>query len=151
MAHHDVLAALHYPIDRAPQPVKVDRFCEMLNEAGLVASADVFFHSVAGERDSADGELGEQLSHEVVSGAVGKAKVADQQIQSLGLRDLKWLRPVYADDTIMYESEVIETRVSESRPNLGLVTVRSTGVNQRGEPVLSFISTTFLERRPVSK
>jgi len=70
---------------------------------------------------------------------------------ALGLRDLKWLRPVYADDTIMYESEVIETRVSESRPNLGLVTVRSTGVNQRGEPVLSFISTTFLDRRPVSK
>ncbi|MFY9685632.1 MAG: MaoC family dehydratase [Pseudolabrys sp.] len=69
---------------------------------------------------------------------------------ALGLRDLKWLRPVYVNDTIAYESEVIETRASESRPNLGLVTVRSTGVNQRGEPVLSFISTTFVERRPVN-
>ena len=70
---------------------------------------------------------------------------------ALGLRDLKWLRPVYVNDTIAYESEVIETRASESRPNLGLVTVRSTGVNQRGELVISFISTTFVERRPVNK
>jgi acyl dehydratase len=67
---------------------------------------------------------------------------------ALGLRDLKWLKPVYADDTIDYESEIIETRVSESRRNLGLLTIRSTGVNQRGEPVISFISTTFVERRP---
>jgi acyl dehydratase len=70
---------------------------------------------------------------------------------ALGLRDLKWLKPVYVDDTVTYESEVIDTRVSESRPNLGLLTVRSTGVNQRGELVISFISTTFVERRPVKK
>ena len=69
---------------------------------------------------------------------------------ALGLRDLKWLKPVYVDDTITYESEVIETRLSESRPNLGLLTVRSTGVNQRGELVISFVSTTFVERRPVN-
>ena len=49
---------------------------------------------------------------------------------ALGLRDLKWLKPVYVDDTITYESEVIEARFSESRPNLGLLTVRSTGLNQ---------------------
>jgi acyl dehydratase len=69
---------------------------------------------------------------------------------ALGLRDLKWLKPVYVDDTITYESEVIETRLSESRPNLGLLTVRSTGVNQRGELVISFVSTTFVARRPVN-
>lgn len=70
---------------------------------------------------------------------------------ALGMRDLKWFKPVYVDDTIDYESEVIETRVSESRPGLGLLTIRSTGVNQRGEAVISFISTTFVERRPVKK
>jgi acyl dehydratase len=70
---------------------------------------------------------------------------------ALGLRDLKWHKPVYVDDTIDYESEIIETRTSESRPNLGLITIRSTGVNQRGEPVISFISTTFVERRPVKE
>jgi len=70
---------------------------------------------------------------------------------ALGLRELKWLKPVYVDDTIDYESEIIETRESESRRNLGLLTIRSTGINQRGEPVISFISTTFVERRPVKE
>ncbi len=66
---------------------------------------------------------------------------------ALGFRDLKWLRPVYVGDTVAYKSEVIETRLSESRSHAGLMTFRSTGVNQKGEPVISLISTTFVERR----
>jgi acyl dehydratase len=66
---------------------------------------------------------------------------------ALGFRELKWLKPVYVGDTIEYKSEVIEMRLSDSRPLAGLMTFRSTGVNQRGEPVLSLISTTFVERR----
>jgi acyl dehydratase len=69
---------------------------------------------------------------------------------ALGFRELKWLKPVYVEDTIDYSTEVIEMRASESRPGLGLLTLRSTGVNQHGEAVLSFISTTFVERRPVT-
>jgi len=65
-----------------------------------------------------------------------------------GFRALKWLKPVYADDTISFNSEVIETRVSNSRPGQRLMTIRGTGTNQNGEPVLSFESTTFVERRP---
>jgi len=68
---------------------------------------------------------------------------------ALGLRELKWLKPVFAEDSIDYASEVIEARVSASKPGLGLISIRSTGVNQRGEPVISFVSTTFVERRPV--
>ncbi len=67
---------------------------------------------------------------------------------ALGFRDLKWLKPVYVGDTITYKTEVIETRVSNSRPGSGLMTIRSTGTNQNGEPVISFVSTTFVERRP---
>ena len=67
---------------------------------------------------------------------------------ALGVRELKWLKPVYIGDTIDYASEVTETRVSESRPGFGLMTIRSTGINQHGEPVISFLSTTFVERRP---
>jgi acyl dehydratase len=66
---------------------------------------------------------------------------------ALGFRDLKWLKPVYVGDTIDYRSEVIETRASNSRTDVGLMTIRASGVNQSGEPVLSFISTTFVERR----
>jgi len=67
---------------------------------------------------------------------------------ALGFRELKWLKPVYVGDTIDYSSEVVETRVSNSRPGFGLMTIRSTGINQNGEPVISFVSTTFVARRP---
>ncbi len=67
---------------------------------------------------------------------------------AVGFRDLKWLKPVYVGDTIEYRSEVIETRLSNSRPDVGLMTIRASGVNQNGEPVLSFISTAFVQRRP---
>lgn len=66
---------------------------------------------------------------------------------ALGFRELKWLKPVYVGDTIEYRSEVIETRRSNSRPGFGLMTIRASGVNQNGEPVISFISTTLVERR----
>jgi acyl dehydratase len=67
---------------------------------------------------------------------------------ALGIRDLKWTKPVFAGDSIAYASEVIETRVSKSRPNAGLLTIRSTGVNQNGDMVISFVSITFVQRRP---
>jgi acyl dehydratase len=66
---------------------------------------------------------------------------------ALGMRDLKWLKPVYVGDTIEYRIEVTETRVCNSRPNFGLMTILTTGTNQKGEPVISFLSTTFVERR----
>jgi acyl dehydratase len=66
---------------------------------------------------------------------------------ALGFRELKWLKPVYVGDTVEYQSEVIETRESNSRPGFGLMTIRASGVNQKGEPVISFVSTTFVERR----
>jgi acyl dehydratase len=66
---------------------------------------------------------------------------------ALGFRELRWLKPVYVDDTIAYTSGVVELRPSGSRPAQGLMTVRSTGVNQRGELVFSLLSTTFIECR----
>lgn len=66
---------------------------------------------------------------------------------SPGFRELKWLKPVYAGDTVGYSTEIIEKRASNSRPGWGLMTIRNTGVNQKGEPVISFISVAFVERR----
>ena len=66
---------------------------------------------------------------------------------SPGFRDLKWLKPVYVGDTIAYATEIVEMRASKSRPGWGLISLRNTGSNQRGEPVISFVSTTFVQRR----
>lgn len=68
---------------------------------------------------------------------------------ALGFRELKWLKPVFVGDTIDYASEVIETRASQSCPGVGLLSILSTGVNQHGELVITFVSTTFVERRPM--
>lgn len=67
---------------------------------------------------------------------------------ALGFRELKWMKPVYVGDTIDYKTEVVELRLSNSRPGFGLMTILSTGVNQDGVPVISFASITFVERRP---
>ena len=66
---------------------------------------------------------------------------------SPGFRELKWLKPVYVGDVITYASEVIETRASSSRPGWGLMSLRNTAINQNGDPVMSFTSVTFVERR----
>jgi len=68
---------------------------------------------------------------------------------SPGFRELKWLKPVYVGDTITYATEIVETRASNSRPGWGLMSFRNTGVNQNNEPVISFISVAFVERRKV--
>jgi acyl dehydratase len=69
---------------------------------------------------------------------------------SPGFRDLKWLKPVYAGDTITYASEVVETREAQSRPDKGLVSALNTGTNQAGELVFSFVSSVFVDRRPTT-
>jgi acyl dehydratase len=66
---------------------------------------------------------------------------------SPGFRDLQWLSPVYVGDTVSYGSEVLEVRPLNSRPGWGIVFVRNTGVNQRGEAVLTFVSSVFVECR----
>jgi acyl dehydratase len=68
-----------------------------------------------------------------------------------GFKNLKWLKPVYVDDTIICASEVIETRTSASRPRWGLIFSRGSAVNQHGEMVYSFESTAFIERRPAKQ
>ena len=69
---------------------------------------------------------------------------------SPGFRDLRWLKPVLAGDTLTYRSEVTGLRESGSRPGWGLMELTNTGTNQRGEVAYSFVGTVFLPRRPIS-
>lgn len=66
---------------------------------------------------------------------------------SPGFTDLKWLKPVYAGDTISFVSEVTEKRPTESRPGWGVVRTRFSGRNQNGVPVYQFDGVVFIERR----
>jgi acyl dehydratase len=66
---------------------------------------------------------------------------------SPGFRELRWIKPVLANDTIHFASEVETKRSSEKRPEWGILQARNTGINQRGELVFSFLATAFVPRR----
>jgi acyl dehydratase len=66
---------------------------------------------------------------------------------SPGFRDLRWLRPVLAGDTVSFAGVVETVRTSASRPQWGIVEIRNTGTNQRGEAVFEFLGTAFVPRR----
>jgi acyl dehydratase len=65
-----------------------------------------------------------------------------------GLEELRWPRPVRPGDELRVETEVLEVRESKSRPEQGLVRIRTTTLNQRGEAVQVFVSTLVVARRP---
>ena len=67
---------------------------------------------------------------------------------SPGVESLRWLKPVRAGDTLSYRRVVLETRASNSRPDMGLVKSRTEAVNQNGETVLSFEAWGMFGRRP---
>ena len=66
---------------------------------------------------------------------------------SPGFRDLRWIKPVLAGDTIAFASEIESMRTSEKRPEWGILQARNTGTNQRGELVFSLLATAFVPRR----
>ena len=57
---------------------------------------------------------------------------------NLGWDEVRLPNPVFEGDTIYARSEVLEKRESKSRPNVGIVRVRTTGVNQDGTVVIEF-------------
>ncbi len=66
---------------------------------------------------------------------------------SPGFRELKWLKPVLAGDTLTYVSEIVSLRESASKRQWGILEARTSATNQRGELAYSFIGIAFIPRR----
>lgn len=73
--------------------------------------------------------------------------VSQKAIANLGWTDIRLTHPLFAGDTLYAHSEVLEKRESKSRPNAGLVTVKTTGVNQAGVAVCDFKRTILVMKR----
>ena len=71
-------------------------------------------------------------------------------ILGLGFEELRWPRPVRPGDELHIESEVVEVRPSQSRPDRGLVKVRTTTLNQHGEAVQIIVGSLLVPRRSTS-
>ena len=61
--------------------------------------------------------------------------------------ELTWVKPVRPGDALRVEIEVLETRMSRSRPRQGLVKILITTLNQDGDPVQTFTPTLFVDRQ----
>src|SRR5580693_3602715 len=61
--------------------------------------------------------------------------------------EIFWPRPTRAGDVLRVESEIVEILPSRSKPNQGIVKVRSTTLNQDGEAVQVFIGKILAYRR----
>jgi acyl dehydratase len=66
---------------------------------------------------------------------------------SPGFRELRWIKPVLAGDTVSFASEIESLRASEKRPEWGILQARNSGTNQHGELAFSFLATAFVPRR----
>lgn len=65
---------------------------------------------------------------------------------NLGWDEVRMSAPVFEGDTIYSESEVLEIKDSSSRPNVGIVRVRTSGYNQDGKVVIRFLRSFMVYR-----
>lgn len=67
---------------------------------------------------------------------------------SPGIDELRWLKPVYPDDVLRVESEIMDKTPSRSRPDMGSYRARTTVFNQHDQAVMSLVSIGLIRTRP---
>lgn len=72
--------------------------------------------------------------------------ISQNVFANLGWDEVRLPNPVFEGDTVYSRSEVLEMRASRSRPDVGVVTVRTEGHNQDGVLVISFRRTLLVYR-----
>ena len=65
----------------------------------------------------------------------------------LGVDELRWPHAVRPGDVLRVETEILETRLSKSRPNVGVIRLRNVTLNQRNEPVQTMSASALVPRR----
>jgi acyl dehydratase len=74
--------------------------------------------------------------------------ISGKAIANLATEELSHPNPVFHGDTLFAESEVLEVRASESKPDRGIVKVRTDVFNQRNELVATFRRAVLIPKRP---
>ncbi len=72
--------------------------------------------------------------------------ISQNVFANLGWDDVRMPHPLYEGDTVYSESEVVERRESKSRPEVGVITVKTIGYNQNGDILISFKRTLLVYR-----
>lgn len=90
------------------------------------------------------------LTLSIISGMSVK-DISQNAIANLGWDEIRLIAPVFCGDTIYAESEVLSVRLSESRSNQGVVTVKTVGKKADQEVFMSFKRTILVPMRPSGK
>src|SRR3984885_11257921 len=105
-----------------------------------------FDHAYAAKRDFGKPIVDSTFTLALVTGQ-SVADISQNAMANLGWDEVRLPNPVFEGDTIYSQSEVLEKRESKSRPNVGIVTVKTTGFNQKGEVVVEFRRTAMIYKR----
>ena len=79
----------------------------------------------------------------MVDGFVGRAA----SLGSPGVNEVRWLAPLRPGDDVLLDVDVMEARVSRSRPETGIVMFRSTVRNAAGQALCEMVSPIIIGRR----
>jgi acyl dehydratase len=71
-------------------------------------------------------------------------------IIGLGFDELRWPNPTRPDDCLHLDIEVLEVRASRSRPDQGVIKLKTTTLNQRNEAVQISVGNLLVQRRNAS-
>ena len=86
------------------------------------------------------------LTLSIVAG-MSVSDISQKTIANLGWDKIRLTAPVFVGDTLYAESEVLAIRESKSRPSQGIVTVRTTGMQQDGTKSISYERTMLIPKR----
>ena len=67
---------------------------------------------------------------------------------SPGVDEVRWIRPVHPDEVLHGRFTILDSKVSQSKANLGIIRSRGELLNSSGEVVMSLLGTHFIGRRP---
>jgi len=73
--------------------------------------------------------------------------ISQKAVANLGWDNIRLTHPLFPGDTLYAESEVLEKRESASRPEQGIVTVKTIGRNQHSDVVCTFNRTMLIWKR----
>ncbi len=73
--------------------------------------------------------------------------ISQNVMANLGWDEVRLPAPVFEGDTLYSQSEVLEKRLTQSRDNVGIVKVRTTGFNQNGVTVITYTRTVMVYKR----
>jgi acyl dehydratase len=73
--------------------------------------------------------------------------ISQHAVANLGWTDIKLINPLFVDDTLYAESVVTDLRPSSSHLEAGIIGCFTRGLNQHGDPVLSYRRSVLVYRR----